>query len=83
MLQILCSSVRAKLLARAKLIFLREQPDDFFSVGNPDFLIVTSKHEMLAQCWVTVCDPSPWSHKSIYKIAYQPSEQLCHLLYRT
>ena len=36
MLQILCSSVRVKLLARAKLIFLREQPDDFFSVGNPD-----------------------------------------------
>ena len=35
MLQILCSSVRVKLLARAKLIFLREQPDDFFSVGNP------------------------------------------------
>ena len=30
MLQILCSSVRVKLLARAKLIFLREQPDDFF-----------------------------------------------------
>ena len=35
MLQILCSSVRVKLLARAKFIFLREQPDDFFSVGNP------------------------------------------------
>ena len=36
MLQMLCSSVRVKLLARAKLIFLREQPDDFFPVGNPD-----------------------------------------------
>ena len=35
MLQILCSSLRVKLLARAKLIFLGEQPDDFFSVGNP------------------------------------------------
>ena len=30
MLQILCSSVRVKLLARLELIFLREQPDDFF-----------------------------------------------------
>ena len=36
MLQILCSSVSVRLLARAKLIFLKEQPDDFFSVGNPD-----------------------------------------------
>ena len=35
MLQIVCSSVRVKLLARAKLIFLREQPHAFFSVGNP------------------------------------------------
>ena len=35
MLQILCSSVRVKLLARAKLIFLREQPDDFFFCGEP------------------------------------------------
>ena len=26
---------RVKLLARAKLIFLGEQPDDFFSVWNP------------------------------------------------
>ena len=33
--RIVCSSVRVKLHARAKLIFLREQPDDFFSVGNP------------------------------------------------
>ena len=36
MLQILCSSVRVKLLARAKLRFLREQPDDFFFCGDPD-----------------------------------------------
>ena len=35
MLQILCSSVRVKLLARAKLIFLGEQPDDFFFCGEP------------------------------------------------
>ena len=35
MLQILCSSVRVKLLACAKLIFLREQPDDFFFCGEP------------------------------------------------
>ena len=35
MLQILCSSVRVKLLARAKVIFLREQPDDFFFCGEP------------------------------------------------
>ena len=35
MLQVLCSSVRVKLLARAKLIFLREQPDDFFFCGEP------------------------------------------------
>ena len=34
MLQILFSSVRVKLLARATLIFLREKPDDYF-VGNP------------------------------------------------
>ena len=34
MLQIVYSSVRVRLLARAKLIFLRE-PDDFFSMGNP------------------------------------------------
>ena len=34
MLQILCSSVRVKLLPRDKLGFLREQLDDFFSVGN-------------------------------------------------
>ena len=43
MLQILCSSVRSsvrgELLARANLIFLREQPDDFFSVGNPGGII--------------------------------------------
>ena len=39
MLQILCSSVRVKLLARAKLLFLREQPDDFFSVGNPVYCL--------------------------------------------
>ena len=35
MLQILCSSVRVKLLARAKLIFLRERPDDFLFCGEP------------------------------------------------
>ena len=35
MLQILYSSVRVR-LTRAMLIFLREQPDDFFSVGNPE-----------------------------------------------
>ena len=40
MLQILCSSVKVKLLARAKLIFLREQPDDFFSVGNPENAVI-------------------------------------------
>ena len=34
MRQILCSSVRVKLLARSKLIFLREQPDDFFLWGT-------------------------------------------------
>ena len=34
LLHILCSGVRVKLLARAKVIFLRE-PDDFFFVGNP------------------------------------------------
>ena len=34
MLPILYSSVRVKLLARAKLIFLREQPDDYFFCGE-------------------------------------------------
>ena len=38
MLQILCSSLRVKLLARAKLIFLREQSDYYFflwgALGN-------------------------------------------------
>ena len=34
MLQILCSSVRVKLLAHAKLIFLREEPDDFSFCGK-------------------------------------------------
>ena len=41
MQQILCSSVRVKLLARAKLIFLREQPDDFFSVDNSESVLLT------------------------------------------
>ena len=36
MLEIVSSSVRVKLLARVRLIFLREQPDDFFSVENPE-----------------------------------------------
>ena len=35
MLQILGSSVSVKLLARAKLIFQKEQPDDFFFCGEP------------------------------------------------
>ena len=35
MLQILCSSVWVKLLARAELIFLGEQPDDFFFCEEP------------------------------------------------
>ena len=35
MLKILCSSVRVRLLTRAKLIFLREQPDDFFFCVEP------------------------------------------------
>ena len=39
MLQILCSSVSVKLLVRAKLRFLREQPDDCFFCGEPCYSV--------------------------------------------
>ena len=44
MLQILFSSVKVKLLARAKLIFLREQPDFFFFCGEPWFHVISDKN---------------------------------------
>ena len=49
MLQILCSSVRVELPTLAKLIFLKEQPDDFFSVGNPDYI-----HAILLYCLLSL-----------------------------
>ena len=45
-LQILCSSVRVKLLARVKLIFLREQPDDFFFLWGT--LVLSDKNHLRA-----------------------------------
>ena len=46
MLQNLCNSVRVKLLTRAKLIYLRKQPDDFFSVGNPEYHVFHANNTM-------------------------------------
>ena len=47
MLQILCSSVRVKLLVRAKLRFLREQPDHYFFLWGAQVYVVIRKVKML------------------------------------
>ena len=61
MLQILCSSVRAKLHVLAKLIFLGEQRDDFFSVGNPGYTSCSFT-------WISIVSPDLDIHLILFSI---------------